>query len=518
MSPKPEFQYKPFFSLARLPLRIKLTLGIVVPLTLILGAFTGIEYTHHRQAVLANLSLLAAHSSHVIEDNLRQQMLRSNFAELQALLDSINTTGDFRLVYLLDPSGTVIFAPEGKGVGNRLSNLAPDCQPCHKLAPSQRPSSVVVTTNDGERVFRSMNPIENSPECSHCHDPQKPFVGLLLTDIPTAPFEKQLSADLRESLIWWLVIILVVVLVVNFGMNRFVLRPVENLVAAMQGFGQGKLTQPVDEGGSDEIGKLAQAFNAMSIQVEKRSAENQALSENLQRQTSQRGELLKRLMTAQEDERKRLARELHDVLGQALSGLALQNRVIQNLIPTDADQAIEALEQTQALISDTTDQMYDLIYALRPSILDDLGLVAAMRAHAGRCLSGTGISFHLDDEGLMTRLPPEAETALYRIFQEALTNVVRHAKATRVEVILTCKNSHVEAEIQDNGQGFSMENIKVDGNMSRGLGFMGMQERAAVIGASLRVASQPGQGTRICIVVPLSEKRNDEQPDSSINR
>lgn len=490
-------------------LRAKVTLGVVLPLLLILGSFTAIEHKRHQESLLANLALLAAQSGQVIEDNLRQQMVKVDFEGVQSLIDSISARGDFSIVYLLDPQGKVTFAPQGKDVGLQLDNDQPDCQPCHRLSPADRPKSVIITEAGGQRVFRSMNPIENDPQCTRCHDPRERLIGLLLTDISMALVEASLAAQLRESLLWNAATILATVLVVNLALSRFVLRRIEKMAAAISDLGKGRPPAPLPENQSDEIGRLAGMFNVMAQQVEARNAENQALSEGLQRQSAQRGELLKRLITAQEDERGRVARELHDELGQVLGGLALRAEAIGRFIQTDTHRALEQIGQVRALIAEATDRMYDLILALRPSALDDLGLAAAIRAHAERLLAEKGIAFEMDASQLTGRLPPEVETALYRTFQEALSNVVRHAQASRVRISLASRDGAFEGEIVDDGRGFSPQNIRPNGDSPRGLGLLGMEERIAQCGGRVEIASRPGEGALIHISIPLSEVFGD---------
>lgn len=500
-----DFKARRFNQFHNLNLRVKVTLGVVLPLVLILGIFTVIEYSRHQSVVITNLSLLASHSGQVIESNLRHQMLKSDFAELQALLDTIGDAQEFQNIYLLDKTGRVIFAPHETNVGLLMDNRQPECQPCHRLAAEARPASVVVRDDDGQRVFRSMHPIENSPACAQCHDPQERLIGLLLTDIPMAPVEAPLAAHLRESLLWWAGTIFVTVVVVNMTISRLVLRRLERLAAAISRFGRGQLSDPLADDQPDEIGQLAVAFNDMATQVESRSEENRNLTESLRRQSAQRGELLKNLITAQEDERIRVARELHDELGQALGGLSFRTEAVQSLLTSDMARAAKELDQTQALIKETTDQMYDLILALRPAMLDDLGLGVALRAQAERTLTVAGINFQINDNDLKDRLSPEIETALYRIYQEALSNIVRHAGATQVQLSLACQNGIFEGEISDDGQGFDPDHVHIDGEKPRGLGLMGMQERLALIGGQLEIHSQPGRGTCLRIYVKLEE-------------
>ena len=136
-------------------LRVKVTLGVVLPLVLILGTFSAIEYTRQREAVLTNLSFLASQTGQAIENSLQHAMLTQNLVELQHVLDSISEGESFRVIYLLDTSGQVTFAPKGEGVGTQLDNRESNCQPCHRLPVAERPGSVVITLADGQRVFRS---------------------------------------------------------------------------------------------------------------------------------------------------------------------------------------------------------------------------------------------------------------------------------------------------------------------------------------------------------------------------
>lgn len=490
-------------------LRAKVLLSAVLPLTLVLGSFTAIEYQRRRDATLANLSLLAAQTSQVIEDSVLHDMLSRNLDSLQNTLDAIDRSDMIEAIYLLDISGRIVFAPGRKGIDTVLTNRDPTCQPCHRRPADERPSSIVITLPEGQRVFRSMNPIENRTECQACHESDQRLLGLLLTDISMAPLEVPLAAQLRENLLWWIATILVTVFVVNLAISRFVLRRLEGLATAISDLRRGQLPDALPEGQPDEIGQVASAFNTMARQVEARDAENLALSESLRHESTQRGELLKRLITAQEDERKRVARELHDELGQPLTGLSLRAEAMERLISANPERAVEELDQIRTLSVQAMDRMYDLILDLRPSALDDLGLTAALRAHAERVLDGTGIAFELDAQGMLGRLSPELETTLYRTLQEALSNIVRHAEAQRVRIVLVRHPTVFEGEISDDGKGFDPESLHPEGHSPRGLGLLGMRERVMQCGGELDIVSRPGGGTLLRIRVPLQEVLSD---------
>ena len=148
------------------------------------------------------LSTLAAYSGQVMEHSLRHEMLQSDFIGVQELLNTIAKTEQFRAVYVLDPSGQVIFGPEAADKGKRLDSRQADCRPCHQLSSVDRPRSVAVTAADGQPVFRSMYPIENRPACARCHEADQRLLGVVLTDVPMAPVKEMLGADLQENLLW----------------------------------------------------------------------------------------------------------------------------------------------------------------------------------------------------------------------------------------------------------------------------------------------------------------------------
>lgn len=494
-------QFKPF----PLSLRVKVTLGVALPLIIVLSLFTAIEYARHRESTLANLSFVAAQTSLVIEKSLQHEMLARNLKGIQAILDGVSEDDKIRAIYLLSTTGEVVYAPNGVGVGQQLDNRDPTCQPCHHLLPSSRPASVMVTLPDGQRIFRSMTPILNRRECYKCHDAEDRLNGLLLTDIFVDPLEAPLAADLRENIVWRLTTVLIAVVVVNLVLNRVMVRRLEKVALALTRFGRERLDLRLAVDSPDEIGQLATAFNEMSQRVATEATENQKLSEDLQHESKRRNELLKRLITTQEEERRRVARDLHDDLGQDLAGLATSLEAAERWWEHRPVQARGQLQQARALIAAITERTYALIMALRPSTLDDLGLVAALRAHAKRVLKEVGIELEFESQGLEQRLPPEIETALFRTFQEALNNIVRHSQATRVRIVLAASAYRFDGEISDDGRGFDPRAVPTNGQGPRGLGLLGMQERMAHCGGSLTIHSQSGAGTRLTLTVPSVE-------------
>ena len=212
-----------------------------------------------------------------------------------------------------------------------------------------------------------------------------------------------------------------------------------------------------------------------------------------------RTELLGRMVFAQEDERRRIAREMHDQFGEQLTALGLRIRMLKEAAVgrDDLSAPIAALEEVAQQLDRDVDH---LVWQLRPTALDDLGLRAALANYIQDWSLRVRVSAELHTTGLTTeRLASEIETALYRIAQEALNNIAKHARAQHVEIILERRADQVSLIVEDDGVGFDM--AEVDGDR-RGFGLLGMQERAALVGATLQIESAPGEGTTIFVRMP----------------
>ena len=213
-----------------------------------------------------------------------------------------------------------------------------------------------------------------------------------------------------------------------------------------------------------------------------------------------RRHLLGRAISAQEEERKRVARELHDETGQALSAILVGLRSVQES-PTIADaHAIAARLRDLAAV--TVRDVGRIARGLRPSVLDDLGLIPALRRYAEELGEARQLAVRIADDGC-DRLPSEIETTLYRIVQEALTNVARHANASCAEVGITRRDGRVRAVIRDDGIGFDVGSALAPTARRQALGLMGIEERAALVGGRVEITSTPGAGTCIGVDLPL---------------
>jgi PAS domain S-box-containing protein len=222
-----------------------------------------------------------------------------------------------------------------------------------------------------------------------------------------------------------------------------------------------------------------------------------------------RARLLEQVISAQEEEQGRIARELHDETGQSLTSLLIGLRALHDA-PTLEEAQVRAAE-LRRLTARTLDEVRRLAWGLRPSALDDLGLVPALEHYAAEYGSSRGVAVDVQSRGLDgARLPSAVETALYRIVQEALTNVARHADARTVNIVIQRQPSWVQAIVADDGAGFDvMAALKAQDSWGH-LGLHGMRERAALLNGSVTVESTPGEGTTVYARIPLVEEADGE--------
>lgn len=215
-------------------------------------------------------------------------------------------------------------------------------------------------------------------------------------------------------------------------------------------------------------------------------------------------ELSAKLVTTQEDERKNLSRELHDAVGQGLSAVQFELHDLAVVLKPYQEPMIGRVDRIRELVESCLAMVRNMARLLRPAMLDDLGLVAALEWQAREISRSTGVQIDVWASGVSEEVPDEHKTCVFRIAQEALNNVCRHANADSVEIRLESSDDWLSMSIQDDGRGFRPGHIK-------GLGLIGMQERAESLGGHLRVTSEPGKGTRIEARLPLP-KRSAIQP------
>jgi signal transduction histidine kinase len=232
--------------------------------------------------------------------------------------------------------------------------------------------------------------------------------------------------------------------------------------------------------------------------VAERTHELARTMEVLEAEMERRRALAQRLGTVQEDERRRISRDLHDTIGQLMAGLSMVLKSIELSGELPAP-AVARLADAQQVMRQLGREVHGLAVRLRPTALDDLGLEAALEQLVSEWSSRTGLAVDFHSSGLGSeRLPPEVDTAIYRLVQEALTNVAKHARATSVTVVVTRLDLHLSVVVEDDGVGFD----PAEGRKGR-LGLVGMRERVDQVAGTIDIESSPGAGTTVAVRIPI---------------
>jgi signal transduction histidine kinase len=230
---------------------------------------------------------------------------------------------------------------------------------------------------------------------------------------------------------------------------------------------------------------------------------NARLYDALQQEEKARGDLLRQVIVAQEDERKRVARELHDETSQATTALMVGLDTVGLALTHNPADAAARLAATRHIAAGMLQNVQRLISDLRPSLLDDLGLVPAIAWYGDQRLGPSGISVTIEHQGMDRRLPQAVETAVFRIAQEAFTNIMRHSGAARVRVAVSLSAGYLTLEVADDGQGMPADALRSEFGSGQRMGLRGMRERVNILGGEFRVRSSRETGTVLTVRIPI---------------
>lgn len=446
-------------------------LGIVLALTVTLGLGVTLQV---RSVMTGTLLAELDNRGHSVASDLAARSIRllqeDDYAGLEELLnETVQNHPDVRYAFVADGNGQVLADTFAGQVPATLLALTPTIPPLqeyhihyenyegqiHDFAhPILADGSAFVRLGLGESRLQQI--IDNTTR------------RMLLTTLYVA-----LAGVLAAVLLTWLLT-----------------RPILDLVTTTNRVRQGDLTARAPHWTDDEIGKLADAFNQMIGELE---SSQQAVIEK----EAARSHLLSRLIEAQEDERKRIARDLHDDVGQALTSALVSIKMLEQSKHTPQAQAkIEALRQ---IVNETLTTVRLLSRQLRPSALDDLGLAAALERYISEFTNRyphLAVDFHCS---VTNRLPTMEEISLYRIIQEAMTNAARHSGASTVSVLVSQREGRVQAIIEDNGHGFDVNCMRRAGSS---VGLHSMLERTQLLGGKLDIESN-ANGTTVYVEIPL---------------
>lgn len=407
---------------------------------------------------------------------------------------------------ILAEDGLVLAAdtPELTGTSTHAEGLA------DFLAEGMAGVRVHKPSDDGESHIVAYAPLSEMPGWGIAVEQE--------TDVALA-----VAGDLQERVFLFGILALALAAGLAWFDVRQVVKPLTILTSRAEKMAAGDLETPISSKRKDEVGILANTFESMRVRlkesleeierrdreleqrVHERTREVQRLYEELRRKEELRGRLLEKVISAQEEERQRIARELHDETGQALTGILMSLEAAEDALGGEPEAARQRIDRAKALAGHSIDAIRHLVVDLRPAALDDLGLVPALRAFAEGRLGERGIQVRLETSGLRDRLSPPVETCIFRVAQEAVTNIVRHSRATSARIQLQRRDANLTLVVEDDGEGFDSAGVLGSADPARALGLLGMEERVALVGGHLTIDSAPGRGTRIRAEIPLGD-------------
>ncbi|HKJ39979.1 MAG TPA: sensor histidine kinase [Anaerolineales bacterium] len=248
-------------------------------------------------------------------------------------------------------------------------------------------------------------------------------------------------------------------------------------------------------------------LHAFQVETEAKIAQlQQEQLEESQKRENQRGELFRRIVAAQESERQRIARDLHDETGQSLTAIGMGLRGLSSRCTPSEKDSLGTLQKLETLTADSLKELQRLISDLRPSHLDDLGLSAALRWYTNRIHEDTSIKIRVDILGDEQEMDDAARITIFRIIQESLNNIIKHSQAEQVNIHLQYEPKKVRISVRDNGVGFDLQRVQMERTRRPSLGLAGMEERAALLDGTVSIQSRPGYGTEVEAVIPYRKK------------
>ncbi|MBI4339789.1 MAG: HAMP domain-containing protein [Chloroflexi bacterium] len=466
--------------------RIALTLtGLTAALGLVSLANAYNDITHIigqrlQEEGLATARSLAAHSASHARANDKSGLV-------QMVRDTIANDEDLRYVFLVAPSGEVMVHTFEAGVP---SELVAANMPGPKASESTR-----VLDMEGEEVLDIVVPVSGGQ------------IGVLRLGMSQAGVQRDVVNHMRR-----LGLLVALGVVLSLGASLFLAslltRPLVRLAKVAKAVGRGDFSQKVPVDAADELGDLAKSFNAMTDDLVRSQNE-------IHRKEEARRLLVGKLIGAQEEERKRIAREIHDEPVQALSAISMRLDLLKRRLAAELSTGGAEVEAAHREARKAIESLHRIMVELRPQALDDLGLLPAIRWYAETRLAERDIELDFHTTGSKARIEPQIETAVFRLVQEAINNVYKHSGARQARVRMEFTEGLVRGAVEDDGSGFDLEAVRSQPSGSRGLGLMGMDERASILGGKLTITSRPGAGTTVAFEIPLAPERKSDEKDQS---
>jgi signal transduction histidine kinase len=446
--------------------------GIILGLVILLGlGITLVVRQSLQQAMLHELEARAISVTHDVASSSTDLILINNLYALHLLIhETQGNHPDIRYAFIQDSQGQILVHTFGEGFPAHL--VSANNAEAGTLHSVQR-----LETTEG-LVFDVAVPIYDGR------------AGIARIGFSDAVVQRTVRGVTSQMLLATLLVSSVGIAAAIF-LTWMLTRPILQLAESARAVGRGDLGQRVPRWADDELGELADAFNAMVADL------GQAAAEREERERL-RAELIERVISAQEEERKRIARDLHDQTSQALVSLIVQLKLVEAADDETSrhKNLTELRDQLRLVLGDVRRMALDL----RPGVLDDLGLVEAIKWFAERCSQNGELAIQIRASEACESFPPKEAVALYRVAQEALSNVVKHSRARNAWVELRCDENHIDLEVRDDGVGFAHGKNHTHIN---GMGLFGMEERVQLLGGRFKIESHPGKGTCLLATIPL---------------
>ena len=474
----------------RFGLRYKVALLFGTPILLIALLVMLDHYIGEKKVLEEQARITSIQIGSMILASMRHTMIMNDHSMMESILSGTSRQGNISRIWIIDLNGTVQLSSIPAEVQTRVDTQSMGCIECHKYPPASRPRAQRISNVPS--TVRVITPINNEAECGGCHPGNEKHLGVLLTDISLVEIDNQLLARLRGNLFLTLALTILAVLAALGMANWLVIRRIEVMERAMNAFEKGDYSVRITQNWrtDDEFTRLADNFNRMVASIARHKKDLEKITQVRQQ--------------AMMDERERIARELHDGVAQFLGYVNTKIVAISTLLDKNENQAANKhIDQIMQAVYDQSVDVRASIIGLKLAESGGEDLTGNLREYVRQVnrLIDLPIELVIEPQAEKIRLNPEVELHLVRIVQEAISNIRKHAHASRAQVKLAITGEMLVISIQDDGVGFNPWQLNIDYQPHFGL--QTMRERAELAGAQFSLVSEPGIGTTVTLQIRL---------------
>jgi len=473
-------------------LRARVALGVALPVLVAMISLSIFHYSREYKLLEDQARLSAVRLGDMMIHSLNHAMLFKEGKHLVTTLEDVEKLENVEQIQVVGVSGKVL-AGTGESLAGSFSDFsAAECQECHRYPPETRPRIAQIDAESP--VLRISAPIENSPECYQCHEQTDAHLGVLLIDMSIVDEQSKLVHDLQTDLLVSILVTVFITIGIYYLIHQLVVQRIEMLQTPMAKYAAGDLSVrvPLTSRVADEISELGNTFNQMADEIERHVLAQEERSHVRER--------------AIVEERERIARELHDGMAQILGYVNTKAMAVRLMLQNGriraADHHLSQLEEaSRSLFVDIREAILGLKIAGEVGTSLSLALTTYIDQFTRLC--DIPVEMEIQPEVQNLNLPADTELQLLRIVQEGLSNVRRHANASRAWLSLRVADDVLNMQIRDDGQGFDPDSMSMEDRLTH-YGLNSMRERAEAIEASFVMNSDIGEGTRILVQLNLN--------------